>query len=650
MKKVIAVMIMMWISFLWSATTVPFHRGVNFTNWFQAGSPTEIPFNRFTRQDIRDIKRLGCDVVRLPMNLHAMVRDTQSWELDPLFLYFLDQVVQWFEEEDIHLILDNHTFDPAVNTLPSVIQPLTAIWPQIAQRYKDRSRKIYYEILNEPHGISDAEWGAIQEEVIRAIRQVDTVHTIIVGPANWNSYQNLRNLPQYTDTNLIYTFHFYDPFLFTHQGATWTSPSLQSLAGVPFPYDPARMPACPADLRGTWVESALNSYPNEGTVQRLQDLLYIARQFQQERNVPVFCGEFGVFIPNSPEADRVTWYKWVRIILENYRIPWTIWDYRGGFGLFEKNTPELFDYHLNVPLLQALGLEIPEQSEWVPRPDSASFPMYGDFPEKGISFSAWIPNGRVSLYDSLYPAAGKFAICWTGGDRYSHVTFHFIPDRDFTRLLSMNARLRFQFRSLIPDLQLDVRFLDTKTGDSDHPWRMNFRLSNDVVPMDGQWHEVVIPLSQFREGGSWDNGTWYEPQGLFDWSAIDAFQLVAEYSDLPALSFWVDELWVEVENPVTIDEPNLPEKFALSVYPNPFNGSLTIGVDIPVGEEKAAVSILNVLGQPVRQYLFSPSASGYQEIRWEGKDEKGRPVSSGIYFIRFTTGSMQKTVKVVYNK
>ncbi len=61
-------------------------------------------------------------------------------------------------------------------------------------------------------------------------------------------------MPVYPDTNLIYTFHFYDPFVFTHQGASWASPSLVPLSGVPFPYNSAAMPPCPDTLKGTWIE------------------------------------------------------------------------------------------------------------------------------------------------------------------------------------------------------------------------------------------------------------------------------------------------------------------------------------------------------------------------------------------------------------
>jgi hypothetical protein len=92
-------------------TEAPFHRGVNLTGWFQAGSARQIQFTRFAEQDFLDIKSLGCDVIRLPINLHFMTDGAPDYTVDPLFFHFLDQVVDWCEELELHLILGNHTFD-----------------------------------------------------------------------------------------------------------------------------------------------------------------------------------------------------------------------------------------------------------------------------------------------------------------------------------------------------------------------------------------------------------------------------------------------------------------------------------------------------------------------------------------------------------
>ena len=100
-----------------------------------------------------------------------MTSGTPDYTLDPLFLDFLDQAVDWSEELNIYLILDNHSFDPAVSTNPDVENILIKVWSQLAARYKGRSDFLLYEVLNEPHGISDNLWGNIQQSVIDAIRE-----------------------------------------------------------------------------------------------------------------------------------------------------------------------------------------------------------------------------------------------------------------------------------------------------------------------------------------------------------------------------------------------------------------------------------------------------------------------------------------------
>ena len=57
---------------------VPFTKGVNLTNWFQADNVRQVQFSKYTRQDFVRIKSLGCDVVRLPINLHYMTNGSVS--------------------------------------------------------------------------------------------------------------------------------------------------------------------------------------------------------------------------------------------------------------------------------------------------------------------------------------------------------------------------------------------------------------------------------------------------------------------------------------------------------------------------------------------------------------------------------------------
>ncbi|NJK98609.1 MAG: glycoside hydrolase family 5 protein [Bacteroidales bacterium] len=476
---------------------INFNRGVNITNWFQAGSARQIQFSKFTRQDFTQIKSLGCDVVRLPINLHFMTLGAPNYTLDPLFLEFLDQVVDWAEELQINLILDNHTFDPQTNTDPNVGTILVKVWKQMAEHYKDRSEYILYEILNEPHGITTTQWGQIQQNAIDAIRQVDNRHTIIVGASGYNSYNEMKNLPAYSDTKLIYTFHFYDPFIFTHQGASWNTPSMVPLAGVPFPYSSSTMPACPAALKGSWVESAMNNYANDGTVAKVKQLIDIAVDFKNTRNATIFCGEFGVYIPNSNNADRVYWYEVVRKYLEEKGIPWTIWDYTGGFGIFKKGSDELFEHDLNTPLLTSLGFNVPEQKPFVLKADSIGFPIYTDIIGKNILESG--SNGTVDFYNASKPNNDKYCLYWTNAAQYNAIGFNFKPDKDLSKLVSEGYALDFIIRGTAPGTKFDIRFWIPKPTDpADHPWRMRVSIDDNTATWNRYWQHVRIPPVEFH--------------------------------------------------------------------------------------------------------------------------------------------------------
>lgn len=627
----------------------PFNKGVNLTGWFQANSPTEIHFTKYTKQDFENIKSLGVDVIRLPINLHSMTLGSPGYELHPLFTRFLDEVIDWAEELELNLILDNHTFDPATSTDPNIGAVLIPVWENMAEHFKERSTNIYYEILNEPHGIGDAEWNAIQLNVIDAIRAIDSVHTIIVGPAGWNSYNNLKYMPEYEDDNLIYTFHFYDPFLFTHQGASWTDPSLVSLSGMPFPYNASNMPQLPNDLVGTWVAGAFNNYQNEGTIGKVRQLIDLAVAFKEERNVKIFCGEFGVYIPNSNNTDRILWYNIVRTYLEANEIAWTSWDYHGGFGLFEKNSSGLFNHDLNVHLLSALGFNVPPQTEFELKPDSTGFGIYSDFIEPGIAGNSYT-NGVLNFYNNN-SKEGDYCISWSNPSQYDAVRFQFTPIKDFTYLLDNNYNIGFWVKGDNPNIKFQIRFVDTKINDEDHPWRMSYDIDTFVALFNGQWQYVEIPLSDFYETGSWDN-TWYSPQGLFDWGNVSSFEVVDEFGKLSQNEIFIDEIKVFDPTATGIEEEIIAKKFMLfQNYPNPFNPATKIKFTLPsVGDDyirplQTQLIVYDILGREVQTLVNEVKAPGSYEIRFNASR-----LSTGVYYYRLKYGTKSEIKQMLLIK
>ena len=522
--------------------SAPFSKGVNFSAWFETNSAQSINFTKYTEQDFIDAKSLGVDVIRLPVRFHDMTSGAPNYTIDPLLLRFLDTAVNWAEKHKIYIIIDNHSFHPVNPTPNDIDRILIPVWTQIAQRYGNRSDYVVYEILNEPHGISDARWGEIQGMAIEAIRRHDQRHAIIVGGTDYNSIGKLFTLPRYTDQNLIYTFHYYDPHVFTHQGATWGEPSLAALAGVPFPYDRRRMPRVPANLRGTWIESSLNNYQGASSPQTLTAPLDRVVTFARERNVPVFCGEFGVYIPNSQAEDRVRWYEFVTGELDKRNISRTSWDYYGGFGIFNSDVGGEFNYDVNVAVVRAMGFTPPAQRSRTQEPLTAGFVIYDDYPNRQyVNAGFWGEGTDFTLYDTN-PADGEFAIRWGNSSQYNLFYFDFGGKGDFSRLVSGGFFLEFKARTQSP-VTFDIRFLNPDTPAST-PWRMHYTINQSVLPPDGRWHTIRIRLSDMREHGAWVSSTqrWLSPKGEFNWSDVKVLEFVAEHSDLKGQTIWFDSI------------------------------------------------------------------------------------------------------------
>lgn len=616
-----------------------FTNGVNVTQWFQAPSARQVQFSQFTRKDLEQIKSLGCDVVRLPVNLHAMTSGAPEYTVDPLLFRMLDQVADWTEELGLHLIFDNHTFDPNAATDPGIGVVLNAVWRQMAAHFKERSDLVYYEILNEPHGIAASVWGDIQQEVINVIRSEDTKHYIVVGGVNYNSYNDMATLPVYDDDKLIYTFHFYDPFLFTHQGASWTDPPLVSLSGMPFPYGMSGLPSLPANLRGTWIESAYTNYASEGTIPRVKQLIDIAASFKATRNVPVFCGEFGVYMHNSDDAQRVGWYKEVRDYLQTKSIPWTMWDYRGSFGVFEKNTDEVFETDLNVPLLEALSFQVPPQHPPFTPLITRSFSIYDDYVAAGITNVSSVTNGTLDFFSQdVY--RGEFAIHFADVEQYTTIGFDFRPNLDMSLLPANDFALSFWVKGDSPPSSFDVRFVDSKTGDNDRPWRMGMTVDKNTIPFDNAWHRVSIPLSGMQEKGSYDNNSWFPPEGKFSWHDVDRFEIVAEMATLNGVSFRFDDVQI-FGDPVEVT--NIESRSAVPVFdvsPNPASETVRVRYDL-ARAGNVMITLLSTTGLPVQVWSASQQ-HGEHEV---SLDISG--LAAGLYAVRLISSDGMAAQKII---
>jgi hypothetical protein len=197
-------------------------------------------------------------------------------------------------------------------------------------------------------------WYGIQGKLIAAIRAGAPNHTIIASGHRWSGLSEMLFLEPYSDTNIIYNFHFYEPFAFTHQGATWAGPNLPFYKNVPYPSSPEAVKPVLGTIEDEPARYNLLRYGEDRwDAARIDRELGLAAEWAAKRHVYITCNEFGAFRKVVRPADRVAWLHDMRVALEKHEIGWTMWDYAGGFAAVNKTNGQA---ERDPELLKALGL------------------------------------------------------------------------------------------------------------------------------------------------------------------------------------------------------------------------------------------------------------------------------------------------------
>lgn len=320
-------------------------RGVNASEWF-AQSPNDYSAARTNRYtDARDIAlmaHLGFDNVRLSVDAAPLEQYPHGADgLNTDFLGRLDRAVDAILANGMAVQIDLHPEDSYKQQLRSgdyAVDQLTMLWRRLAAHYANRDpERVFFEILNEPEVNDPYRWAGIQARLAAAIRQVAPRNTIIATGANYSNLEDLLALQPLADGNVIYTFHFYEPHEFTHQGANWGLSWWSYTHGIPYPPDDSKMQALLLEVPDAANRYALENYwLGHWDAHRIRLMIDAAAAWGHEHNVPLICNEFGAYKNASDPTSRANWLRDVRTAFEADGIGWALWDYRGGFGVVSK--------------------------------------------------------------------------------------------------------------------------------------------------------------------------------------------------------------------------------------------------------------------------------------------------------------------------
>jgi endoglucanase len=317
-------------------------RGVNLGDYLEA------PPRNFGRgvtvaaTEFAAMKREGFDHVRVPIGWHHFAGPAPDFALAPEIFSRVDFVVTNALANDLAVMINIHHFDELDRDPAAATAEFLAIWRQIAAHYQNFPDPLVFELDNEPHqNATTALMNPIYARAIAEIRQTNPRRTIVVEPGGWGGIDGLNQLVLPPDDNVIVSVHCYEPFHFTHQGASWVGADFKQ-TGILFPGPPAQpLVADPALNPKPWVLDWIKKYntlppeKNPSGPAAFADKLKFARAWSDYYGYPVHLGEFGAYV-NADAVSRANFYGAFRRAAEAEKLGWCIWDWSAGFRYWDK--------------------------------------------------------------------------------------------------------------------------------------------------------------------------------------------------------------------------------------------------------------------------------------------------------------------------
>ncbi|MFY9646431.1 MAG: cellulase family glycosylhydrolase [Terriglobales bacterium] len=341
-------------------------RGINASEWFaqvydKRGYTPEHFQSWTTADDIALIKSMGFDHVRLSVNPQPMFDAREPNSLPTEYLVSLDAAVKMILDHGLAVVIDLHPesdFKSRLAKDDDFVERFADFWRALAAHYSafslDRDR-VFLEILNEPEFTDPYRWLGVQMKLAAAIREGAPGLTIIAAGARWSDDDDLVFQEPLHDPNIIYNFHFYEPHIFTHQGATWSAYYWHWLRGLRYPSSPESAEHVSALVPDEVDRLQVIRYGYEHwDALRIEAEVKQASEWARRRGVPLVCNEFGVYREYADPTDRAAWLHDVRTALEHNGIGWTMWDYSGSFGVVTKKDGKAA---ADDTVLRALGLK-----------------------------------------------------------------------------------------------------------------------------------------------------------------------------------------------------------------------------------------------------------------------------------------------------
>ncbi|MEM1378277.1 MAG: cellulase family glycosylhydrolase [Pseudomonadota bacterium] len=334
--------------------------------------------NFVSDEELASMRAAGIDTIRMPIEPAFLMHNDDPERLG-VIMAGIKTAIDRLLAEDFKVILDMHTIprdQPGVAGVDQIVRDRDTF-----ERYAETLEfiaaglwqypvdQLAIEVMNEPpHNCEDvvdqSHWQSMAVRLYSIVQVASPDRHVVMTGACLGSAVGLSKMDTgVIDENVIWTFHFYEPFAVTHQGATWTGDMTKHLRDIPYPpflfgargidqiiafneaeimrnADPANQSEAIGMLRGN-LQSTANQEQLDAVLRAPFETVAAWADANGIDRSNIFLGEFGMIGRewetdlNVPTEWRINYMRDVIMIAEEYGFGWSVWSFGGAFGLMQ---------------------------------------------------------------------------------------------------------------------------------------------------------------------------------------------------------------------------------------------------------------------------------------------------------------------------
>jgi hypothetical protein len=541
-----------------------------------------------------DYKNAGFTAVRIPITWDKHTAAKSPYTITKSWLDRVEQVVDWGLKRHLLIIINAHHEGWIKNNYSADnIARFDSIWSQIANRFKNKSDSLIFEIINEPYPITQANIDDLNARTLKTIRKTNPTRIVSFSG---NSYSNSGELlaakiPDTSDKYLIGYYHSYDPYPF-------------GLVG-PGTY-------------GTDADKA-------ATKAKFDDVT----NWSVKNNIPVILDEYG-YMKLCEYNSRMCAYATVVDQALRHGVAPFAWDDNGDFPIYYDRTKGLFneikDILINTYIESPAKLKISQPVsnrvilEWTNRTSNNDSIII----ERKKSI-----NGTFAAYAKVVPAMNSFTdTAVTLGEVYYYRLRTNIKDSIYPMSYPISISQPYFTKENIDTTVKDTFTINLfKATDPDIADVITYKLSLDNGSRVPAWIKFDPTKAILK------NDSLKKPQG-------GVYKIVLTAKDR-AGQIVTDTFTLTVDLPISLIK-NHANNYGLIVYPNPANNGLN--VSWPQMKGNIGLSVTDLFGREVLMKKFENLENQ------TGCNLNIANIPSGVYILKLNNNSSIITKKIYVNK